>query len=255
MLVALLLCVGCAAAPQKARGPQSPKEAIAQTVAGLSNVIRSAKLGPQPSDGSFMTGIWLHIEVAAESQMEGAWEATLLAGAVADRTAGDGHFLASVIKGWIVDDAPSDGSVDPAAGATNDIVVAGERFLPPGDDDEIKRDVTNTLARFGARPVSIEVLHPRDAALKVVATIPTPEAMNGRLAELQSVLTGTPSHYEGVYLEIRLLGGSPIAKLWTTFRTVIGSEAGRPDLEDILGGPAHTTVAPPAPGSLSHPFA
>ena len=58
---------------------------------------------------------------------------------------------------------------------------------------------------------------------KVVATIPTPEAMNRRLAELQSVLTGTPSQYEGVYLEIRLLDGSPIAQLWSTFRTGIGA--------------------------------
>ena len=177
--------------------------------------------------------------------MEAAWEAALLAGAVADRTAGDGHFLASVITGWIVDDVPSDGSIQPAVGATNDIVVAGERFLPPGDDSEIKRGVIATLARFGARPVSIEVLHPRDVALKVVATIPTPQAMNRRLAELQSVLIGTPTQYEGVYLEIRLPDGIPIAQLWTTYRTVIGAQSVRPDLEDILGGPPHGGLGPP----------
>ena len=248
MLVALVLCVGCAAAADQVRGPQSPEEAIAQTLAGLSNVIRAGNLGPPPrsSDGSHPDGTWLHIEVAADNPMEAAWEAALLAGAVADRTAGDGHFLASVITGWIVDEAPSDGSIQPEEDATNYIVVAGERFLPPGDDNEIKRGVTATLARFGARPVSIEVLHPRDVALKVVATIPTPHAMNRRLAELQSVLIGMPTQYEGVYLEIRLPDGSPIAKLWTTYRTVIGAQSVRPDLEDILGGPPHGGLGPPA---------
>ena len=94
--------------------------------------------------------------------------------------------------------------------------------------------------------MSIEVLHPRDAALKVVATIPTPEAMNGRLAELQSVLIGTPIQYEGVYLEVRLPDGNPIAKLWTTYRELAGAQSVRPDLEAILGGPPHTTVPLPA---------
>jgi hypothetical protein len=44
---------------------------------------------------------------------------------------------------------------------------------------------------------------------------------------------------EGVYLEFRLLGGSPIAVLSTAFRTGRGSQSVRPDLEDILGGTPH----------------
>ena len=237
MLLAMVLFVGCAAATSEPSAAQSPEEALAQTLAGLSNVIRSAKLGPQPSDGSLPNGVWLHIEVASENQMEGQWEATLLAGAVADRTAGK-RFLASVIKGYTVDYVPSDGS-EPTDQTTNELDVAGERFRPPGDDSEIKRVTTDTLARFGAQPVSIEVLHPLDVALKVVATIATPEAMNGRLAQLQTALIGTPIQYEGVYLEVRLPDGSPIAKLWTTYRDVVGSQSVRPDLEDILGGPPH----------------
>ena len=238
MLLVLVLCVGCAgSASNKAPAAQSPDEAIAQTLAGLSNVIRSAKVGPQPNGGSFPNGVWLHIEVAAENQMEGQWEATLLAGAVADRTAESG-FLASVIKGYIVDYVPSDGS-EPTGQPTNELDVAGERFRPPGDDNTIKRVAADTLARFGAQPVSIEVLHPLDAALKVVATIATPEAMNGRLAQLQTALIGTSTQYEGVYLEVRLPDGSPIAKLWTTYRDVVGAQWVRPDLEDILGGPPH----------------
>ena len=236
VLLALLLCVGCAAA-NKAPAAQPPEEAIAQTLAGLSNVIRSAKLGSQPSDGSFPNGVWLHIEVASENQMEGEWEATLLAGAVADRTAGR-RFLASVIKGYIVDYVPSNGS-EPTGQRTNELDVAGERFRPPGDDNKIKRVTADTLVRFGAQPVSIEVLHPLGAALKVVATIATPEAMNGRLAQLQTALIGTPTQYEGVYLEVRLPDGSPIAKLWTTYRDPVGAQSVRPDLEDILGGPPH----------------
>ncbi len=246
MLLALVLCVGCAGAANKVRAPQSPREALAQTVAGLSKVIRSAKLGPQPSDGSFANGIWLHIEVAADDQMEGEWEATLLAGAVADRTAGDGRFLASVIKGYIVDYVPSDASTGPTGQATNELDVAGERFRPPGDDNKIKRVTADTLVRFGAQPVSIEVLHPLDAALKVVAAIPTSQAMNRRLAELQTALIGTPIQYEGVYLEVRLPDGSPIARLFTTYRDVVGAQSVRPDLEAILGGPLHSTVPPRA---------
>ena len=237
MLLALVLCVGCAAATNKASAPQSPEDAITQTLAGLSKVILSAKVGPQPNDGSFPNGVWLHIEVVSENQMEGQWEAILLAGAVADRTAGKG-FLASVIKGCIVDYVPSDGS-EPTGQPTNELDVAGERFQPPGDDNKIKRVTADTLGRFGAQPVNIEVLHPLDAALKVVATIPTPEAMNGRLAQLQTALIGTPIQYEGVYLEVRLPDGTPIAKLWTTYRDVVGAQWVRPDLEDVLGGPPH----------------
>ena len=237
MLLALVLCVGCAAATHKASAPQTPEEAIAQTVAGLSNVILSAKVGPEPSDGSFPNGAWLHIEVASEDQMEGQWEATLLAGAVADRTAGKGS-LASVIKGYIVDVIPSDGS-EPTGQPTNELDVAGERFQTPGDDNTIKRATTDTLARFDAQPVSIDVLHPLDAALEVVATIATPEAMNGRLAQLQTALIGKPTQYEGVYLEVRLPDGTPIAKRWTTYRDVVGAQWVRPDLEDVLGGPPH----------------
>jgi hypothetical protein len=237
MLLTFVLCVGCAGAANKAPASQSPDEAIAQTLAGLSNVIRSAQLGPRPSDGSFPNGVWLHIEVASQNQMEGEWEATLLAGAVADRTAGSG-FLASVIKGYIVDYVPSDGS-EPTGQPTNELDVAGDRFRPPGDDNTIKRVTADTLARFDAQPVSIDVLHPLDAALKVVATIATPQAMNGRLAELQRALIGTPIQYEGVYLEVRLPDGTPIAKLWTTYRDVVGAQSVRPDLEDILGGPPH----------------
>jgi hypothetical protein len=159
MLLAVVLCIGCAGAANKARAPQSPETAIAQTVAGLSKVIRSAKLGPPPSDGSYANGNWLHIEVAADNQIEGEWEATLLAGAVADRTAGDGRFLASVIKGYIVDYVPSDGS-QPTGYPTSQLDLAGDRFRPPGDDNKIKRVTADTLARFSAQPVSIEVLHP-----------------------------------------------------------------------------------------------
>ncbi len=117
--------------------------------------------------------------------------------------------------------------------------AAGQQFQAPGDDTEIERTATATLLEFGLQPVSIAVLHPLDTALEVIATIPTPEAMNGRLAELQSALTGTPISYEGVCLEVRLPDGNPIAELSTAFRGGRGSQWERPDLADILGGPPH----------------
>jgi hypothetical protein len=248
MLLGLALCVGCSATTanrdRSADAAQSPKDALAQTLDGLSGVIRSASLGPGPSGVPDTDGLWVHVQVTAEppapiQRMEGDWEAALLAGAVADRTAGDGQ-LGSVIKGLIVDHVATDSTIESGWQPTpNKDVAAGQRFQAPGDDQLIRQLVTDTLSQYNAQPVSIEVLHPLDAALKVVATIETPEALNGRLAQLQSVLTGTPVQFEGVYLELRLPDGGPIAVLSTAFRAVQGSQSVRPDLEDILGGPPH----------------
>jgi hypothetical protein len=248
MLLGLVLCVGCGAAtvnqdpPADAR--QSPKDALAQTLDGLSGAIRSASLGPGPSGGPDKDGFWVHVQVVADAPapvegMEGDWEAALLAGAVADRTAGDGQ-RGSVIKGLIVDHVAPDGTIDSGWEPTaNKDFAAGQRFQASGDDQHIRQVVTNTLSRYNMLPVSIEVLHPLNAALKVVATIATPEAMNGRLSQLESELTGTPTQYEGVYLEVRLPDGNPIAVLSAAFRSEQATQSVRPDLEDILGGPAH----------------
>ena len=248
ILFGVVVCVGCSATPAANRDPtnvaaQSPQDALARTLDGLSGVIDSASLGPGPSGAADRDGLWVHVEIAADApapveRMEGEWEAALLVGAVADRTAGDG-LLASVIKGLIVDRLAPDGTINSGWEPTKSGVAAGQRFPAPGDDRHIREVVTAILSQFAMQPVSIEVLHPLDAALKVVATIETLEAMNGRLAQLQSVLTGTPIQYEGVYLEVRLPDGSPIAVLSTAFRTGRGSQSVRPDLEDILGGPAH----------------
>lgn len=225
-------------------GAQLPEEALAQTLAGLSGVIRSATLGPKPTDVDTADGVSVHVEVivdgpSAVQQMEGDWEAALLVGAVADRTTADGH-LASVIKAYLTDYVHADGTVTSGLWQpTNDSIVAGQHFQPPGDDRQIERTVADTLALYNMDLMSIEVLHPLDAAVKVVATINSSDAMNGRLAEVQTVLTGTPIQYEGLYLEVRLPDASPIAVLATSFRTGRGSQWVRPDLEDSLGGPAH----------------
>jgi hypothetical protein len=178
-------------------------------------------------------------------QMEADWEAALLVGAMADRTTSDGQ-LASVIRGSTIDYVQPDGTVTPGLWQpTNNNIVAGQKFQPPGDDHEIEKVVAETLAQFNMEPVSIGVLHPLDAALNVVATISSPEAMNGRLAELQTVLAGTPIQYEGMYLEVRLPDSSPIAVLATSYRNGRGSQWVRPDLDDSLGGPGHSTTPPP----------
>jgi hypothetical protein len=225
------------------RAPQLPEEALAQTVAGLSDAVRSATLGPAPNTPDATVGLWVHLETAGDGSdpvlpMEADWEASLLLGAMADRTTSDGY-LSSVIKGLVIDDIASDGTATTAWQPTNNDIVAGQRFQPPGDDPEIERMTTATLTQFGLEPVSITVLHPLDAALTVITILRSPEAMNGRLAELQTILTGTPIQYEGVYLEVRLPDGSPIAKLATAFRGGRGSQWERPELEDILGGPPH----------------
>ena len=248
LLCILALCVGCGVTDDGLSAgipdAQLPADALAQTVAGLSGVIRSATLDPKPPEVPTADGIGVHVVVTADGpspaqQMEGDWEAALLVGAVADRTTADGH-MASVIKAYVVDHTDSDGTTTPGLWQpTNDSIVGGQKFEPPGDDREIERTVTETLAGYGMAPVSIDVLHPLDTAVKVIATIDSADAMNGRLGELQTVLTGTPAQYEGVYLEVRLPDSSPIAVLATSFRTGRGSQWVRPDLEDSLGGPAH----------------
>ena len=163
---------------------QSPAGALAQTVAGLSGVIRSATLDPKPPNVPTADGIGVHVVVTANGpspaqQMEGDFEAALLVGAVADRTTADGH-MASVVKAYVVDYADADGTTTPGLWQpTNDSIVGGQKFEPPGDDREIERAVAETLAGYGMVPVSIEVLHPLDTAVKVIATIDSADAMNG----------------------------------------------------------------------------
>lgn len=231
VLLAVAVCFGCSnQTTAAARAPETPDRAISQTIAGLSKDVLSARVEQRSGDDG-----WLRIDIATTSSSE--WEAALLAGAVADRTAGNRQ-LAAVIKGYRVYRATNNDG-EPSYIATNALNLAGERFRAPGDDAKIKRVTAAALATYGATPVSIDVLHPLDHALKVVATVPTPEAMNGKLGQLQAALVGTPPQYEGVYLELRLFDGSTIATLWTTYRNVIGSQSIRPDLEAALGGPAH----------------
>jgi hypothetical protein len=222
---------------------QTPEEALTQTLAGLSDVIHSAVLVTPASDATDPTGMSLDITVAADGRalvqgLEGDWEAALLLGAVADRTTRDGH-MASEIKGWTVEHVPAGETDESLWEPTNNSMVPHQKFLPPGDDAEIKRTVDDALARYNLEALSVDVLHPLDTAIKVIAIIDSPEAMNGQLSQLQTELTGTPIQYEGVYLEVRLPDNSPIAVLASAFRDGSGTQWVRPDLEDVLGGPPH----------------
>ena len=117
-----------------------------------------------------------------------------------------------------------------------------QRFSPTADDADVRADVTTLLGKYGLEPISIDVQHPLDIALKVVASAPSADVLAGRLADLHAELLGTPYRYEGVYLEVQVPDMGPIAAIASALRTGQTSQWVRSDLTDVVGGYAFSTT-------------
>jgi len=227
--------------------PRSSSDALAATLAGLPDTL-TATLGSTPDNVPYSKGEWLHVqmEVADNSpvqQVLGTWQAAVLLGAVADRTATNEQ-IASVIKGMDIAFVQPDGAINSGLQPTNPDIVAGQSFGPVPDDHTVRADVTALLAGYGLEAVSIEIQHPLDAALKVIATAPSADAVAGRLSELHAELLGTPYRYEGVYLELRLANTESVAAVATAVRTGQTSQWVRPDLAGLIGAYVFSTTPP-----------
>jgi hypothetical protein len=185
--------------------------------------------GPQPRKGA-----WLHFVVAAPAQDERVarpeWEADLVEGAVADALeAATGN---SVADSRIDLKLPDGTIVEDASGGMGEI-APGQDFTT-GSDLTIKDHLRAELTRRGLTPVSIDVLHADQPAPAVVATTTDARRAARDANETIGSLFGTsPPTYEGYYLEIRDVNGTPVLIESAAFRSGSGRLWVRPDLEDV----------------------
>lgn len=204
--------------------------------------VLAAGIGQAPVDVGIASP-WLYVTVRVNSsraseKMFAQWEAELLLGAVAEASAGTSS-LADSIAGLQVEFRLPDGSAELAPPRVLGNMASGQKFVSPGDDASNVKSAEGVLQSFGLTAIDAEILHPLEKALVVTASIPSPEALKGRLRELETALSGTPFAYEGMYLEIRLPTGEPIAKLASSYRTGAGTQWIEDGLEDVLGGTVH----------------
>ena len=221
--------------------PLALQDALSRS-SGTSSLV-SATIGDDPTTGG-APGRWLLLTVRVESTQGAAaisarWQAELLLGAVAEEASAKGDSLATSIAGMQIEFLLPDGSTELAPPRPLGNMASGQRFVSVGSAADSVKRAQDLLQKFGLAPLDVQVLHPLDDALVVSAIIPSPDALNGRLQELEAALSGDPYAYEGFYLEIHLPGGELIAVVAGAFRTGAGMQWIKDGLEGELGGTIH----------------
>lgn len=231
---------------------QDEDSAISDTLAGLdSSYFTSLRLGPPQGDG-VAQGLWLYATLRGDSAEAGSgvrfgWEADLAQGAIAERLAGDRPDLGEVITGSVETLVLPDGSQANLGGGAGNI-TAGQRFGAQesgATDEQITASVSNTLEEFGLTPQTVRVLRPLGPAVYAVATIDDVKSLAGKFETLRSAILGSPYQYEGLYLEIDQVDGTPLVRAGTAYRSGAGTLWFAPGIDEVLGlahggTPTHT---------------
>lgn len=217
----------------------SAAEAALPQLPGLD--VKSVAVGSGPQT-SATPGKWFSMTFRVTSVDNGGalrplWEGNLAQGVAADDLASTIDNSSGIVGSDFTAVLPDGATVSLGGGAGN--VRTNQVFdvsMMGSTDSERVAAATNIVTKAGLVPISVDILHPKDAALSVIAKVPAGLRFTG-LADLQMALTGTPAAYEGVYLEIQDAAGTRLAVVATAFRTGAGynwSEAGQE-----LGGPPH----------------
>jgi hypothetical protein len=170
-----------------------------------------------------------------------------VSGAVAERIAADGD-LAHWITGIVIDVLLPDGSVEHGLMAPQGHVAARQAYPPPQSDEEIETEVAEILAGRGLTPVEVRILHPLGPAPRIIASAPL-DVLAGQVNDLLAELSGDRERYEGLYVELRTPEGIPLMCTGSSRRLFGGMLWIDPDVEELLGGPPHSTIPPPPPTS------
>jgi hypothetical protein len=217
-------------------GATATAQAITQITAGLDRgTLTGADLATARAG---YPGRWLFTEITCASTQNGAiipaeWQADLAQGAIAERTATTGD-LRDAVSGAQMRVTLANGSTITVLGGAGD-VATGQHFATPPNDPAAILYARKTLAAFKLRPVSMRVFHPLGDALSVVATVNDLRTVAGRFDAIQDALLGARARYEGLYLELRTVTGTVVARSSVSLRTGAGRLWVRPGLPVDLG--------------------
>jgi len=100
-------------------------------------------------------------------------------------------------------------------------VVHGQDFTM-ASNATAEAQVRLALKAAGLKPISVKVFRAFGPAPAVVAATDDPAAAARNYTDLTRSLFGNPPKYEGYYLELRALDGTPIARGSASFRTGAG---------------------------------
>jgi hypothetical protein len=150
----------------------------------------------------------LHVATFYGSDIaEALWQANLLSGAVVDEFRARGFAGIAEAHGTLV---TPDGQQQPIGGGFGH-VEANQVF------DDVPGSIATTIAnaawRFGLRSTRVSTVRALQPAVVIHTTTDTPTASVNALIHsggLSSILGGSPTRFEGVYLEIRDTSGAPI---------------------------------------------
>lgn len=248
----------------------TPAEALARAMAGVdSSLFVSAKFtAPHSANGAPATARGLSFVTRTASKdhgdpMLGAWEADLVAGAVAEMLTPSGP-ISDTIATVMHDAVEPDGQHVDGVGYPLDPYLAGTVFPAAAwSDAEITAKITAVAAGAGLAVGSIRVLHPLDPAPVIVLRLPADEhsfTREGYTALLHSLCgTGLGSDscdYSGYYLELDNASGLPVIRVDSAIRVSAGTVWASPD--SPIGTPypldspaASTPTSPPATSSAA----
>jgi hypothetical protein len=178
-------------------------------------------------------GRWLYTTVSATAlgatSVRPIWEATIVASAVREEL-----HLAGVrgdLIGAPVSVRLPSGKIQEHAGGGVGMAEFGQSFFAD-DDHTIEERIREAAKTLDLEVRSVDVLHPlQPAPAVVVATRSDPQEFVRRSPLTHELFGGTPS-YEAHYVEVRDPAGKPITILAGDFRSGVGMQWIRPDLDD-----------------------
>ena len=218
-----------------------PTTAISNALAGLTPGVISSAIYTTRSHGPQL-GPRLAVTVdtpgpADGSQFEAGWEVALLVGSVAEQISTTDD-LRDDLHGADVTYVHPDGTTDVQDVGMGNISARQAFTAMSWTDDMVRETIAGTLAAHGLVARSIDVLHAIGPAPKVVIAVKSSAELQGQLGQIESELDGHGVTYPGLYLEVDLIDGTPIARLLTSFRNGEGGEWVASGYDD-LGAPPH----------------
>jgi hypothetical protein len=205
----------------------APGAAISRALAGVDRAtVLKVRIAVRPSQADSGQRNWLYVRVLARSLSYGGslyslWQADLVQGSTAEQMGSSTGNLADVFAGIEhVISFPNGSTVNDAGGAGD--VVTSQLFHSFTSDALATAAANDTLRDFGLIPDQIRIFHPLQAALYVVAKVPTLSKIAGKLEILRQRLLGNPFRYEGIYLQLNDDHGVPIAREAADYRVGAG---------------------------------
>ena len=218
---------------------RTPESALTQAVGNVGTTkIASARIGRPPPGSTAGGRPWLYATVRVPKMSDGLdiepmWEADLLEGAVVEES-GTSQNVTGDFGGATFDAILPDGTkVTDASGGLGD-VVRGQQFSN-ASDATTRAAIDAALKSAGLTPIRIDVFHPLDTAVAVIASTSNGQKSATSYTQIATSLFGNPPKYEGYYFEIRNDAGAAFVRASASFRTGAGRLWVAPGFAGALG--------------------